>query len=75
MITQASPREDQGVVLGLTQSLTSVSQIAGPALTGFMIQENVLTGWGITVSAVALIGLLLAARSAAPSLRAEPIGT
>jgi MFS family permease len=75
MITQASPREEQGVVLGITQSLTSVSQIAGPALSGFLIQINVLTGLGITVSAVALIGFFLAVRSASSSLRAEPIGT
>jgi DHA1 family tetracycline resistance protein-like MFS transporter len=75
MITQAAPREEQGVVLGLTQSLTSVSQIAGPALTGFLIQRNVLTGWGITVSAVALIGLLLAARPVSAAFPAEPIGT
>jgi DHA1 family tetracycline resistance protein-like MFS transporter len=75
MITQASPPEEQGVVLGLTQSLTSISQIAGPALAGFLIQRNVLTGWGITVSAVALIGLVLAARPSSASLRAEPIGT
>lgn len=75
MITQASPAEEQGVVLGLTQSLTSVSQIAGPALTGYLIERNVLTGWGIAVSAVAFLGLLLAARSASPSLKAQPIGT
>jgi DHA1 family tetracycline resistance protein-like MFS transporter len=67
MITQASKPEEQGVVLGLTQSLTSLSQIAGPALTGFLIQKNVLTGWGLTVSAVALCGFLLASRTAAPS--------
>jgi MFS family permease len=66
MITQAAPSDEQGVVLGLTQSISSVSQIAGPALTGLLIQANILTGWALTVSAVALIGLLLATRSASP---------
>ena len=75
MITQASRPEEQGAVLGLTQSLTSISQIAGPALTGFLIQRDEITGWGITVSVVALIGLLLAAGSSSPSLSRQPIGT
>ncbi len=62
LITQAAPREEQGVVLGLTQSLTSVAQIAGPPLAGFLIQRGMLTGWGLTAAGVALIGLLLAIR-------------
>jgi MFS transporter, DHA1 family, tetracycline resistance protein len=69
LITQSSRPEEQGVVLGLTQSLTSISQIAGPALTGLLIQNDLLTGWGLTASAVALIGVLLAARSAPSSIR------
>jgi MFS transporter, DHA1 family, tetracycline resistance protein len=63
LITQASPREDQGVVLGLTQSLTSVSQIAAPALTGLLIQRNLLSTWALMASAVSFIGLLLARSS------------
>ena len=62
MITQAAPREEQGVVLGLTQSLTSVAQIAGPPLAGFLIQRGMLTGWGLTAAGVALIGFVLATR-------------
>jgi MFS transporter, DHA1 family, tetracycline resistance protein len=59
MITQAAPREEQGVVLGLTQSLTSVAQITGPPLAGFLIGHGILSGWALTAAAVALIGLLL----------------
>ena len=62
MITQAAPREETGVVLGLTQSLTSISQITGPPLAGFLIQHGFLSGWGITAGAVSLIGLTLASR-------------
>jgi DHA1 family tetracycline resistance protein-like MFS transporter len=62
MITQAAPREEQGVVLGLTQSLTSIAQITGPPVAGFLIQHGLLTGWGITAAAVASLGLLLASR-------------
>ena len=67
MITQAAPREDQGVVLGLTQSLTSTAQIIGPPVAGYLIQSGFLSGWGLTASAIAAIGLFLASRSTSAS--------
>jgi DHA1 family tetracycline resistance protein-like MFS transporter len=67
MITQAAPREDQGVVLGLTQSLTSTAQIVGPPLAGFLIQHGHLAGWGLTAAAIAVVGLTLASRPAPAS--------
>ena len=36
MITQKAGRSEQGVILGLTQSLNSISAIAAPALAGFL---------------------------------------
>jgi MFS family permease len=62
MITHRAPRDQQGVVLGLTQSLTSVSQIAGPPLAGLLIQYGFLSAWGLAVAAVALIGFGIASR-------------
>lgn len=62
-ITQRTARDQQGVVLGLTQSLNSISQIVAPPLAGWMIQRNLLTGWGLVIAAVSLAGLVLAARS------------
>jgi MFS family permease len=62
MITQAAEPEEQGVVLGLTQSLTSIAQITGPPLAGFLIEHQWLTGWGLVASAVAAGGLVLAAQ-------------
>jgi DHA1 family tetracycline resistance protein-like MFS transporter len=59
LITRATGREEQGVVLGLTQSLTSISQILGPPLAGFLIERGLLTGWGMTAAAITLIGLFL----------------
>ena len=35
LITQKAARSEQGVVLGLTQSLNSIAQICAPALAGF----------------------------------------
>jgi len=63
LITKATSPEEQGVVLGLTQSLTSVAQIAAPPLGGYLIQHGVLTGWGLVASGVAFAGLLLASQS------------
>jgi MFS family permease len=60
LITQATPREEQGVVLGLTQSLNSVALIIAPPLGGYLIENGWLTFWGLTASAVAFIGLMLA---------------
>jgi MFS transporter, DHA1 family, tetracycline resistance protein len=67
LITQASSRDEQGVVLGLTQSLTSVAQICAPPLGGYLIERGLLTGWGLTASAVAVVGLVLAYRSYTPN--------
>ncbi len=66
LITQAAPRDEQGVVLGLTQSLTSLGQITGPPLAGFLIQHGVLSGWGLTAAAIGAVGLAIASR--APSV-------
>jgi len=63
LITQATPREEQGVVLGLTQSLNSVSMIVAPPLGGLMIEHGWLTAWGLTASAVVVVGLMLASGS------------
>jgi MFS transporter, DHA1 family, tetracycline resistance protein len=64
MITQKTPRAEQGTVLGLNQSLTSVSQIVGPPLAGLLIQHDLLTAWGLVLAAIALLGLAIASRPA-----------
>lgn len=60
LITQATPADEQGVVLGLTQSLTSVAQICAPPIGGYLIEHEWLTPWGLVAAAVAAVGLLLA---------------
>ncbi len=62
MITQKTQRAEQGTVLGLTQSLTSVSQIVGPPVAGLLIQHDLLTAWGLTLAVIALLGLAIASR-------------
>jgi DHA1 family tetracycline resistance protein-like MFS transporter len=66
LITQATSRDEQGVVLGLTQSLNSVANICAPPLGGYLIERGLLTGWGLTAAAVAAVGLALAYRSLSP---------
>ncbi len=62
MITHTAPREEQGVVLGLNQSLMSISQITAPPLAGLLIEYGLLTEWGLFAAAVSLAGLVLASR-------------
>ena len=57
-VTQAAPREEQGVVLGLTQSLTSICLIVAPPLAGILIQHGLLTAWGLMAAIVAAAGLM-----------------
>ena len=47
LITKQAGRREQGVIIGLTQSLTSVAQIAAPPLAGFIIGRDWLTAWAI----------------------------
>jgi MFS family permease len=62
MITQKTARAEQGTVLGLTQSLTSGSQIVGPPVAGLLIQHDLLTAWGLALAVIALLGLMIASR-------------
>lgn len=57
-VTQHSRRDEQGMVLGITQSLMSVAQIVAPPLTGFLIGHQLLWAWAIVAGAAAGIGLL-----------------
>lgn len=59
MITQQCHRDEQGVVLGLTQSITSVAQIIGPLLAGALISHGWLQGWSLAAALAALAALPL----------------
>ena len=59
LITQHAGREEQGIVLGLTQSLMSVAQIVAPVIGGFLIDRELLTTWAITGAAITFIGVLI----------------
>jgi DHA1 family tetracycline resistance protein-like MFS transporter len=57
LVTQHAGRDEQGVVLGLTQSLSSVAAISAPALAGLFIQQGWLGPWAWVGAAAAALGL------------------
>jgi MFS family permease len=60
LITQSVGRSEQGVVLGLNQSLNSVCQILAPPLAGWLITHELLGPWAWVAAAIGALGLLLA---------------
>lgn len=58
-ITHQSGRDEQGVVLGMTQSLMSIAQITAPLLSGFLIEHGRLGTWALVAGASAAVGLVL----------------
>jgi MFS transporter, DHA1 family, tetracycline resistance protein len=63
LITQQVSRSEQGVVLGLNQSLLSVAQIVGPAIAGVLIERRHLTLWALWASAILAVALALNLRA------------
>jgi MFS family permease len=59
LITQNVSRGEQGVVLGLTQSLQSIALIVGPAIAGALIARGYLTTWGLWAGAITCFALVL----------------
>lgn len=74
LITQNAGRGEQGVVLGLNQSLTSVAQIVAPMLAGLLIDHRLLGPWAWAAAAAALVGIGLArwGSSRARAVQSEP---
>jgi DHA1 family tetracycline resistance protein-like MFS transporter len=58
MITQKAGRSEQGVILGLTQSLNSISAIVAPALAGFLIDHSLLSTWAVVGGVICGLALL-----------------
>ncbi len=59
LITQNVSRTEQGVVLGLTQSLLAVAQIIAPTIAGMLIDRGHLTAWALWAAVVSVIALVL----------------
>jgi MFS transporter, DHA1 family, tetracycline resistance protein len=66
-ITHVVDRHEQGVVLGLTQSLHSLAAVIAPPLGNLLIDHDQLFWWAITAAVVSAIAL-----SSAMAARREP---
>lgn len=62
MVTQKAGRREQGVILGLTQSLTSMAQIAAPLLAGYLIDRGLLTTWAVWAGVLAGLAIFFQPR-------------
>ncbi len=60
LVSQSAGRHEQGVVLGLNQSLNSVAQIIAPIVGGLLIGAGMLTTWAWVAAGAAVVGLLAA---------------
>jgi MFS transporter, DHA1 family, tetracycline resistance protein len=59
LITQQAGKREQGVVLGLTQSITSISQIIAPVIAGALIDAHQLGAWALATAGVAFAGMIV----------------
>jgi MFS family permease len=59
VITQKAGRREQGVIIGLTQSLTSVAQIVAPIIGGALIQERLLSTWTLWIAVLSGAALFI----------------
>lgn len=64
LVTRHVGRDEQGVILGLTQTLNSASSIVSPLVAGFMIQSEWMNSWALFAGAVSLCGLFIGHKSA-----------
>lgn len=69
LITRSAERREQGIVLGLTQSLYSVAMIVAPVASGTLIENRWLSPWALTGAALAAAGLWLTRGVAQPLSR------
>jgi MFS transporter, DHA1 family, tetracycline resistance protein len=58
LVSQNAGAHEQGVVLGLSQSLNSVAQIIAPIVGGILIGEQLLTQWAWVAAGAAFVGLV-----------------
>jgi MFS family permease len=59
LVTQQAGRQEQGVVLGITQSLMSMASIVSPIVAGLLIEHQMLTAWAWVAAGLAAVGVVL----------------
>ncbi|MBC7692185.1 MAG: MFS transporter [Methylotenera sp.] len=66
LVSRRTSRKEQGSILGLTQSITSVAQIIAPLIAGALIQFGFLTGWALSAAFFCFVGLVMICRLRTP---------
>jgi MFS family permease len=56
LITHQAERHEQGIVLGISQALTSMASIVAPIVAGYLIQARMLSEWAWVAGLLALVG-------------------
>jgi len=77
LITQQAGRQEQGVVLGITQSLMSMASVVAPIVGGLLIERQMLKEWAWAAAGLAAVGVALS-REGLPfyaTASADSIGT
>ena len=59
LITQQAGRQEQGVVLGITQSLMSMASIVAPIVGGLLIEKQMLKEWAWAAAGLAAVGVAI----------------
>ncbi len=70
LVTQNAGKHEQGVVLGISQSIASLSQVAAPVVTGLLISHGHLFHWSFLAAIVALFGIVASRIGSAAHARA-----
>ncbi len=63
LITRKAGRNEQGLIIGLTQSLMSIAQITSPVISGILIQRHFLTSWAVWAGILCALALFFQPRS------------
>jgi MFS family permease len=76
LITQHAGRQEQGMVLGITQSLMSLASIVAPVASGLLIQHGMLATWAWAAAALACVGVIISRQGWAEYSQAStnPVG-
>ena len=69
--TQVIGKGEQGVVLGLTQTLASLASILAGSVSGWLIEQRWLTAWGWVAAACCAVALGVSVRGSARYVEAS----
>jgi DHA1 family tetracycline resistance protein-like MFS transporter len=72
LVSQLADARQQGAVLGVTQSLSSIAAITAPPLSGLLIGHGLGPAWAVVAAGVCVLGLALGLGRRAPRAPAAP---